>query len=457
MDYKNLFSDEIESTVIGGLMIYSKCYYKALSQKVIPEDFYRTQNQEIFKTIIDMYRNNKQVDILTVAEKLKDNDILEKVGGVTYITEVSSSIPTTANYEQYIEELKKYSTKREFLKLSNEIQMNLSKTPEELQSLLSSFNQKKVESRKILPTSESQVNDFLKWITNNNEMYLNGLKPGLETGLTELDNKIGGFYPGDLITIFAFSGIGKTALACQIALNLMLKNKKILFFSLEMPPEQIYARIISNITGVPFKNIRNGNFNQTEYQKILDFTSKLVGKILISGTDELADIVTEIQISSIKNDVDAIFIDYISLVNISGNNKEEYQRVTECTRHLKKLAREIRKPIIILAQGKQTQAAKMNNKNLEVWQKVSVDDIAGGASIFRDSDTVLGLYRNIELDNEQVRNNLERENIDNIDYYSDNPDKNPNCMTLLIKKSRAAEKDIIPLDWKPKIYRLTDF
>ena len=147
----------------------------------------------------------------------------------------------------------------------------------------------------------------------------------------------------------------------------------------------------------------------------------------------------------------------INLINITGNNKEEHYRVAECTRLLKRLAIKINKPIVILAQAKQEAASKMSNNNLNIWEKVAVNDVAGGASIYRDSDIVIGIYRNIEIDNELVRNKLQRENNKNIDYFSKNSDKNPECMTLLIKKSRASGKDIVAMKWKSKNYRISNW
>ena len=205
-----------------------------------------------------------------------------------------------------------------------------------------------------------------------------------------------------------------------IFLNGIQQKKKVLFFSLEMPKEQIRDRIISNLTNIPFRNIKYGNLQDEELNKVIianGYLSRDKG-LLVSEEDELVDITSKIQYEVLKNDIDVIFIDYINLVNITGNNKEEHQRITECTRIFKKLAKSIKKPIVILAQGKQESAHKMQNKNLGLWDKVAVNDIAGGASIYRDSDIVLGMYRNVELDNKLVRDYLVKENEKNIDYNS---------------------------------------
>jgi len=254
-------------------------------------------------------------------------------------------------------------------------------------------------------------------------------------------------------------GVGKTALAAQIALNIIKTKKRVLMFSLEMGKEQIRDRIISNITGIPFSKVRYGNLESHELDKVVQanmFLSSNKG-LLVSEEDELLNITSKIQMEVMRNGVDIVFIDYINLINIMGNNKEEFYRVTECTRLLKKLAKKVNIPIVILAQGKQEAASKMNNKSLEIWDKVAVNDIAGGASIYRDSDIVLGMYRNVELDNKLVRDKLHQEDERNINYNSPSADKNPQCMTLLIKKSRASGKDIIAARWKAENYRISNW
>lgn len=454
MDRDKLYSMEVEEQILGISICETKCFIQVMELKVKESDFYFDRNKILFNAIKTVFREKQTTDLVILAEYLKKNNTLDKVGGITKISDLMSEVITTSNIKAYVEALKEYSQKRHLINISKSIQLNIDKSPEEIQQLINTLIVD-MTAESVTETVEGQEEEYLNVLDKRMKGEINPLK----TGLKDLDNNITGFNGGDLITIFAFSGVGKTTLATQIALNVIRRKKKVLFFSLEMPKEQIRDRIISNLTNIPFRNIKYGNLQDEELNKVImanGYLSRDKG-LLVSEEDELVDITSKIQYEVLKNDIDVIFIDYINLVNITGNNKEEHQRITECTRIFKKLAKSIKKPIVILAQGKQESAHKMQNKNLGLWDKVAVNDIAGGASIYRDSDIVLGMYRNVELDNKLVRDYLVKENEKNIDYNSPLADKNPECVNVLIKKSRASKKDILNFRWKAENYRISNW
>lgn len=454
MDRDKLYSMEVEEQILGISICETKCFIQVMELKVKESDFYFDRNKILFNAIKTVFREKQTTDLVILAEYLKKHNTLDKVGGITKISDLMSEVITTSNIKAYVEALKEYSQKRHLINISKSIQLNIDKSPEEIQQLINTLIVD-MTAEAVTETVEGQEEEYLNVLDKRMKGEINPLK----TGLRDLDNNITGFNGGDLVTIFAFSGVGKTTLATQIALNVIQQKKKVLFFSLEMPKEQIRDRIISNLTNIPFKNIKYGNLQDEELNKVImanGYLSRDKG-LLVSEEDELVDITSKIQYEVLKNDIDVIFIDYINLVNITGNNKEEHQRITECTRIFKKLAKSIKKPIVILAQGKQESAHKMQNKNLGLWDKVAVNDIAGGASIYRDSDIVLGMYRNVELDNKLVRDYLVKENEKNIDYNSPLADKNPECVNVLIKKSRASKKDILNFRWKAENYRISNW
>lgn len=454
MDRDKLYSMEVEEQILGISICETKCFIQVMELKVKESDFYFDRNKILFNAIKTVFREKQTTDLVILAEYLKKNNTLDKVGGITKISDLMSEVITTSNIKAYVEALKEYSQKRHLINISKSIQLNIDKSPEEIQQLINTLIVD-MTAEAVTETVEGQEEEYLNVLDKRMKGEINPLK----TGLRDLDNNITGFNGGDLVTIFAFSGVGKTTLATQIALNVIQQKKKVLFFSLEMPKEQIRDRIISNLTNIPFKNIKYGNLQDEELNKVIianGYLSRDKG-LLVSEEDELVDITSKIQYEVLKNDIDIVFIDYINLVNITGNNKEEHQRITECTRIFKKLAKSIKKPIVILAQGKQESAHKMQNKNLGLWDKVAVNDIAGGASIYRDSDIVLGMYRNVELDNKLVRDYLVKENEKNIDYNSPLADKNPECVNVLIKKSRASKKDILNFRWKAENYRISNW
>lgn len=454
MDRDKLYSMEVEEQILGISICETKCFIQVMELKVKESDFYFDRNKILFNAIKTVFREKQTTDFVILAEYLKKNNTLDKVGGITKISDLMGGVITTSNIKAYVEALKEYSQKRYLINISKSIQLNIDKTPEEIQQVVNTLIVD-MTTESSTETVEGQEEEYLNVLDKRMKGEINPLR----TGLRDLDNNITGFSGGDLVTIFAFSGVGKTTLATQIALNVIRQKKRVLFFSLEMPKEQIRDRIISNLTNIPFRNIKYGRLQDEELNKVImanGYLSRDKG-LLVSEEDELVDITSKIQYEVLKNNIDIVFIDYINLVNITGNNKEEHQRITECTRLFKKLAKSIKKPIVILAQGKQESAHKMQNKNIALWDKVAVNDIAGGASIYRDSDIVLGMYRNVELDNKLVRDYLVKENEKNIDYNSPLADKNPECVNILIKKSRASKKDILNFRWKAESYRINNW
>ncbi|CAM2076352.1 MAG: DNA helicase [uncultured Clostridium sp.] len=454
MDRDKLYSIEVEEQILGISICETKCFIQVMELKVKDSDFYFDKNKLLFNAIKTVFREKQTTDFVILAEHLKKNNTLDKVGGITKISDLMGGVITTSNIKAYVEALKEYSQKRHLINISKSIQLNIDKSPEEIQQVVNTLIVD-MTAETVAETVEGQEEEYLNVLDKRMKGEINPLR----TGLRDLDNNITGFSGGDLVTIFAFSGVGKTTLATQIALNVIRQKKKVLFFSLEMPKEQIRDRIISNLTNIAFRNIKYGKLQDEELNKVImanGYLSRDKG-LLVSEEDELVDITSKIQYEVLKNNIDIVFIDYINLVNITGNNKEEHQKITECTRLFKKLAKSIKKPIVILAQGKQESANKMQNKNIALWDKVAVNDIAGGASIYRDSDIVLGMYRNIELDNKLVREYLVKENEKNIDYNSPLADKNPECVNILIKKSRASKKDILNFRWKAENYRISNW
>lgn len=449
MEIDKLKSIEVEQTIIGCMLDEEGARYQVL-ERVKEDDFYYSKHQVIFKAIKSLSKQSKKIDLVVLLEELKNKNLIEEAGGITYVSEIATSLLSTLALSEYIELLKEYSFKRKLHDVSNYINTNLNKTSTELQQEVMDKLIKAVNDDNVKETPETQEEEYLEIL----EKRMNGEINSLKTGIIGIDKNIGGFGAGDLITIFAFSGVGKTTLALQIALNNIRANKKVLFFSLEMGKEQIRDRLISNLTSIAFRKIKTGELESKEIDEVVKASNYLTSrKFLISEETELMNVINKIQIQVINNDIDIVFIDYINLITIPGYNKEEYCRIAECTRLLKKLALKIKKPIVILAQGKQEQASKMSNQNMEVWHKVSVNDIAGGASIYRDSDIVLGMYRNVELDNKVVRENLK----DKIDYNSKDPDINPESLGVLIKKSRASGKNIVFTKWKPEMYRIENW
>lgn len=454
MKFENICDSSIEQQILGSMLTNVESCLLVKEYNIKANDFYYTYHQELFKAITKVFNSEYKVDLILILHYLKDNDLLQKVKSVTYVTELSTSIASTVNLEHYLKILKTYRQKRESLELAKFINSNLHQDIEDLKQNITK-RISNIMNNTQEDTSEQQGMEYLEIL----ERRIRGEEAAIKTGLRELDENISGLYPGDLVSIFAFSGVGKTTLATQIALNNLNIGKKVLFFSLEMAKEQVRGRIISNHSDVLFKHLKTGELSDNELSRVIksnDFLS-INNKLFISEEDSLSNIINKIQLECMKDNVDIVFVDYVGLINTGDRTQKDHERVAECTRVFKKIAKDFKKPIVILAQGKQESASKMSNRNMMVDEKVSVNDIAGGASIYRDSDIVLGLYRNTSLDNKVVREMLRKEDENNINYNSRMADKNPYCVNILIKKNRAGERNIISCRWNPEYYRIRNW
>ena len=423
---------------------------KASENKIISDDFYQTGHKIIFKRIEKLFEKHNKIDLILLLEYLNNKNELQNVGGVSKITELSEICYSIENLDVYIKRLKEYTHKRKLFELSKFIQSNLEKSADELQEETSKLLLNTLEESETAEDSQKQGDNFMTYL----EEIEKGNVKQIKTYISSLDRIIGGIAEGNLCTIFAFSNVGKTSFALQIALNNIRMKKKILFFSLEMSSNELRGRLITNLTGIEYQKLMyQKDKTAREYENILRANDNITTGLLVSNEDNLNNIVAKIQYEILKNNIDLIIIDYIDLITLSQSKNEEYKKNIEVTRTLKRLALKLKKPIIILAQGKQEMASKMNNPSLSIHEKVSVNDVFGGSSIYKDSDIVIGLYRNTELDNKQVREEMG----DKLDYNSPNPEKNPDAIAVLVKKTRASGKGIASCNYKGDKFRISDW
>lgn len=446
-----LRSEELEQTILGNIINNISNLLEVKGNGVTDKDFYYDKHKEIFKSIMKVFKDKNNIDLVLLLEFLNQNKLIEKCGSISYVTSLATELILVGNIVDHIEILKGYSKRRNILEVSKYISSNLSEDPSVLQEKINNMLIDNLESG-IIETHDRQLEDYLKIIENR----IIGENVAIKTGLRKLDYYIDGLASSDLVTIFAFSGVGKTTLMCQIVVNLIRQKKKSIIFSLEMPKEQIWDRILSNLANIEYSKIKHGQMDDSELNSIIKFSSNVAlnKSFLVLEDNNLTDIISKVQLESMKNNVDVIFIDYINLITTSTRYKTEHDQVRECTRALKQLAKNIRKPIVILAQAKQTVAEKGTNSNVDVYQKLNDSDIHGGASIFRDSDKVIGMYRNTDLDQAAGRRALENRGL--LDYNSKSAEFNPSCVNLLIRKCRSGEKATLSFGWDPKHYRINN-
>ncbi len=444
---------DVEQNILGAMIIDLNSSLMVKNRGVKSKDFSLYNHKELFDAINGVTSKYNRIDLLLLLEYLKSKNILTKVGGISYVTQISNSVATTANLNNYIDILLEYSSKREIGSLAEYIQNNLNQDIKALRSHIHSKILEIFEVGENEETPQEYGEEFIKLLNQR----ATGVEDsqGIKTGLFTLDETIGGFSKADLVTIFAFSSIGKTTLAGQIALNMIKRNKKILFFSLEMPARQVIERMVANLCSVEGSRMRKGEIVENEWDEIIKSTNYLCddNRLMICGNSDFNEIIAKIQLEKIKSNIDAVFIDYIGLIQAPQAERRDLT-IAIVTQSLKALARNLDIPIVALAQAKQSVQNK-NSETFNINEKLSETDIAESASIFRDSDKVIGMYRNAELDDPIARKLAHDDG--KLNYNSKDATVNPNCVNLLVKKCRNGTKATLSYLWEGQYFRIRNY
>lgn len=360
------------------------------------------------------------------------------------ITDIATVLLSLTNVKQYIDKLKDFFVKRKIYLITNKLDYNtesndmldnLSKLCEELHS----NDQNKENTREYL-------------FTYIDELYKDNAESKIQTGLLKLDNDIVGFLDGQLITISAYTGIGKSIFTSQLILNMLKQDKKIDLFSLEMGRSEIINKLVSNGCDIDFNKIYKKELSDIEKEKITLYISEFLSAKHLEIYDSIGDIdniISTIKRDKLKNNIDIAFIDLINRVSnklVNPKNRAEY--LGELTRRLKLLALQLNIPIVITAQINRVIEGRQD-------KRPTLADIKESGGIAEDSDLVLGLYRNRELDKREVRDGLKDKGL--LDYSSPNPDKNPFAMELITLKGRNVPVEVYSFNWEGKYQRIKNW
>ncbi|MBU5323568.1 replicative DNA helicase [Sarcina ventriculi] len=431
-----LHNKEIEKNII------SACFQdNNLIDEIEIEWFYSSSHQEIIKGFKELRKKGQNIDLVIFAEYASNKKMPVTLSEITDIATVLLSL---TNVKQYIDKLKDFFVKRKIYLITNKLDYNtesndmldnLSKLCEELHS----NDQNKENTREYL-------------FTYIDELYKDNAESKIQTGLLKLDNDIVGFLDGQLITISAYTGIGKSIFTSQLILNMLKQNKKIDLFSLEMGRSEIINKLVSNGCDIEFNKIYKKELNDTEKEKITLYISDFLSTKHLEIYDSIGDIdniISTIKRDKLKNNIDIAFIDLINRVSnklVNPKNRAEY--LGELTRRLKLLALQLNIPIVITAQINRVIEGRQD-------KRPTLADIKESGGIAEDSDLVLGLYRNRELDKREVRDGLKDKGL--LDYSSPNPDKNPFAMELITLKGRNVPVEVYSFNWEGKYQRIKNW
>ena len=408
---------DAEASLLGAILIDPESLVK-IADNLNAEDFYDPKHRRIYQAIIDLYNENSAIDVLTIADKLKNNDDLDTVGGPSYLTELTNYVPTASHIEQYAEIVAQKALRRRLITVSRdmtELSMDeskkLSELVEEAEARLFEVSQKHTKQNiisleEVLATSFDRLDELHKD---------KGQIRGLPTGYKDLDNILAGFQKSDLVVLAARPSMGKTALALNFAHNIAVQSAEpVLMFSLEMSKEQLVDRLLSMESGVDAWALRTGNLSDNDFEKIAQAMGTLSeAQIYIDDSPgiTISDLRTKARREAHKRQLGLIVVDYLQLMSGGsrfGGDGNRVQEISEISRGLKGVARELNVPILALSQLSRS----VENRHPQIPQ---LADLRESGSIEQDADVVAFIYRE--------------------DYY--NPDTERKKITdILIKKHR---------------------
>ena len=396
---------EAEQSVIGAMIIDKSAIAKAL-EKLNEEDFYRDGHKIIFKAIREMFSKDMAVDLVTLLEYLKSTDKLEKAGGVTYISEVSSSIITTANLEAYIKIVEEKSTLRKLIRSATSIIEESYNKQDRVDEVLD------LAQKKIFDLAEKQGSNDYEPLSNVLErgfleierLFNNkGSITGVGSGIRDLDAKTSGFQKGDMVLIAARPSMGKTTFSLNIAENAALREgKSVVIFSLEMSKEQLAYKLLCSEANVDMLKLRTGNLDDDDWERIARATGPLSkAKIYIDDTAGLSVMEMRSKCRKIKMEhgIDMILIDYLQLMSGSSGSESRQQEVSEISRSIKALAKEMECPVIALSQLSRAPEQRADHRPM-------LSDLRESGSIEQDADVVMFLYRDEYYNKETEDKNI---------------------------------------------------
>ena len=427
-------SVEAEQSVLGSILL-DKDAMISVSETLIPEDFYKEAHRVIYECMLKLYNNQSEIDLITLADELRDQGYLDDIGGIAYITSLSTIVPTTSNIKYYINIVKEKSISRQLISAANDI-INLGYD-----------SSTKVED--VLENAEKKIFDISQERTTNDFQTINQVLTetlsmleklyeeksdvtGLTTGFRDLNKKINGLQRSDLLLIAARPAMGKTAFALNLVQNAALKgDASVAVFSLEMSKEQLVQRMVAAQSSVELKKIKTGTLAANDWPRITDGMAVLSGaKIHIDDTPgiKISELRSKCRKLKIEKGLDLVLIDYLQLMEGEGHNESRQQEIAKISRSLKILAKELDCPVVALSQLSRAPEQRADHRPM-------LSDLRESGSIEQDADIVMFLYRD--------------------EYY--NPDtERKNIGEVIVAKNRHGETGTVELVWFGEIQKFAD-
>lgn len=397
---------EAEQAVLGAIFLEPSSLTLA-SEILIPEDFYRAAHQKIFNCMLTLSDKGKAVDLVTVTEELSAAKLIEDIGGVSYLSDLAGSVPTAANIEYYAKIVEEKSLLRRLIRTATTIATEGYTREDEVDVVLGEAEKSILEvAQRKNAGAFHNIKDVLVRTYDNIEIMHNrkGDITGIATGFTELDKMTAGFQRNDLIIVGARPSVGKTAFALNIAQNVATKTEEnVAIFSLEMGAEQLVMRMLCAEGNIDAQRLRTGSLTDEDWGKLTMAMGSLSNAgIFIDDTPgvRIQEIRSKCRRLKQEHGLGMILIDYLQLIVGSGRAGENRQQeVSEISRSLKALARELKIPVIALSQLSRGVEQRQDKRPM-------MSDIRESGSIEQDADIVAFLYRDDYYDKESENKNI---------------------------------------------------
>lgn len=430
---------EAEKYIIASLLIDKSNFDRIVDFQLHPSDFYDDKYKNIYLAIIDLFQNDQPIDIISVTEKVKNKGNLEQSGGASFISSLIDSIPTGANIAYHAKLVKNKSKLRQLITIAQNSIANAYQNSDNVTALIEEAEKELFElnqdlyNQAITPVSEIINKNIEKWSKRNSGI---GHITGVPSGYSDLDEVTNGFKSGELIILAARPSAGKTSLALNITANCAIRHeKKVGFFSAEMTQEAVVKRLLCSEAGMNLQRFDRGIISQQEYADITQAASKIYDSSIFFD-DKTAISIIELRSKARRMkreyDIDILFIDYLQLLTTGdqmSNNVPRHEQVAFISRSLKALAKELKIPVIALAQL---------NRNVESRggkdSRPKMSDLKDSGSIEQDADVIMFIHRK--------QNDEEQGDVQNQDF---------DIRELIVEKNRSGPQGIIRLTFQ-KIY-----
>jgi len=429
-------SPEAEQSVIGSMIMDREAILVA-SEMITGEDFYQRQYGIVFEAMVELFNEDQPVDLVTLQNRLRAKDVPPEISSMEFVRDLLNIVPTSANVKYYANIVAEKATLRKLIRVNDEINNLCYGGTESLESVLEQTEKKVFDlvqrrnAGEFVPIKQVVLNAIQKIEAASRTK---GNVTGIATGFKDLDYQTSGFQPSDLILIAARPSMGKTAFVLNIAQYMAFRsNETVAIFSLEMSKEQLVNRLLSMESGVDAQKLRNGNLSDSDWERLVEGAEGVAGSNLIIDDTPgitLAELRSKCRKYKLENNLGIIMIDYLQLMSGGGRASDSRQQeISDISRGLKSLARELNVPVVALSQLSRAVEQRPDHRPM-------LSDLRESGAIEQDADMVMFLYR---------------------DAYYNKDSEMKNLAEVIVAKQRNGPIGTINLLWMPEYTTFKNF